>query len=325
MQSTASSAGYSTGGTLISAFAAYMLLNPDAPLSIPLTLGWVFFLAVLGVTMAIPMKRQMVNIEQLRFPSGIAAAETLRALHSHGEKGCVPRALGHRRRPGRGQSVLEGRTWALIHSRSGPFSGDRALVKRFNKAVVGQGLDGSHGHVRLGSGLHCRRCADGHADIGQHAAGRHFMLGRVRPDPATSTEYHRWQGRTERVVQWTLWGGVSCMITSGLLSVRLAVAKRAAGLRQSRKAVFAREPGKPTSEMDDIEVPASWFIAGQLVGLIGLARLAKLSLACPSGRVCGGPAHLYVWPWWLAALRAKPTRRRSAPWARSRSFIFGGP
>ena len=48
--------------------------------------AWVFFLAVLGVTMAIPMKRQMINIEQLRFPSGIAAAETLRALHSHGDK-----------------------------------------------------------------------------------------------------------------------------------------------------------------------------------------------------------------------------------------------
>ncbi len=86
MQSTASSAGYSTGGTLISAFAAYMLLNPDHPLPIPLMLAWVFFLAVLGVTMAIPMKRQMINIEQLRFPSGIAAAETLRALHSHGDK-----------------------------------------------------------------------------------------------------------------------------------------------------------------------------------------------------------------------------------------------
>ena len=86
MQSTASSAGYSTGGTLVSAFAAYMLLNPDHPLSIWLMLAWVFFLAVLGVTMAIPMKRQMINIEQLRFPSGIAAAETLRALHSHGDK-----------------------------------------------------------------------------------------------------------------------------------------------------------------------------------------------------------------------------------------------
>ena len=61
----------------------------------PLTLAWVFFLAILGVTMAMPMKKQMINIEQLRFPSGIAAAETLRALHSHGEKGMrAAKALG---------------------------------------------------------------------------------------------------------------------------------------------------------------------------------------------------------------------------------------
>ena len=39
MQSTASSAGYSTGGTLISAFAAYMLLNPDHPLVDPADVG----------------------------------------------------------------------------------------------------------------------------------------------------------------------------------------------------------------------------------------------------------------------------------------------
>src|SRR5215510_3738547 len=81
MQSTASSAGYSTGGTLISAFAAYMIVNNQV-MSVPLMLTWVFFIAVLGVTMAIPMKRQMINIEQLRFPSGIAAAETLHALHA---------------------------------------------------------------------------------------------------------------------------------------------------------------------------------------------------------------------------------------------------
>ena len=57
--------------------------------------AWVFVLAVLGVTMAIPMKRQMINTEQLRFPSGIAAAETLRALHATGKKGVrAARALG---------------------------------------------------------------------------------------------------------------------------------------------------------------------------------------------------------------------------------------
>src|ERR1017187_9296493 len=94
MQSCASSAGYSTGGTLISAFAAFIMLNGHA-LSLPLTFAWVFFLAILGVTMAVPMKKQMINIEQLRFPSGVAAAETLRALHSHGTKGMrAAKALG---------------------------------------------------------------------------------------------------------------------------------------------------------------------------------------------------------------------------------------
>src|SRR6188472_3843760 len=66
MQSTASSAGYSTGGTLISAFAAYIIVNGN---SVPPTiqLAWVFFIGVLGVTMANPMIRQMINVEHLRF------------------------------------------------------------------------------------------------------------------------------------------------------------------------------------------------------------------------------------------------------------------
>ncbi len=94
MQSTASAAGYSTGGTLVSAIAAYILVN-NTTLPLGTLMAWVFFLAILGVTMAIPMKRQMINVEQLRFPSGIAAAETLRALHTTGGKGIMSaQALG---------------------------------------------------------------------------------------------------------------------------------------------------------------------------------------------------------------------------------------
>lgn len=49
--------------------------------------GWLvacFTLAtgLMGVFLAIPMKRQMINHEQLPFPSGIAAAETLKSLYS---------------------------------------------------------------------------------------------------------------------------------------------------------------------------------------------------------------------------------------------------
>src|SRR5215831_17793617 len=45
MQSTASSAGYSTGSTLVSAFAAYIIINGEQ-LPLGLTMAWVFFLAV---------------------------------------------------------------------------------------------------------------------------------------------------------------------------------------------------------------------------------------------------------------------------------------
>ena len=85
MQSTASAAGYSTGSTVGTAFGALLLIQGvHQPWYI---LGpFVLFTAALGVFVAIPMKRQMINQEQLRFPSGTAAAETLRSLYSAGKE-----------------------------------------------------------------------------------------------------------------------------------------------------------------------------------------------------------------------------------------------
>ncbi|MBN9163789.1 MAG: OPT/YSL family transporter [Myxococcales bacterium] len=88
--STASSAGYATGFMLISAIPAMLLLtvteaNPKGTQLPPLVVAaWVFFLALLGVTLAIPMKRGMINREKLKFPSGTAAAVTLQGLYSRG-------------------------------------------------------------------------------------------------------------------------------------------------------------------------------------------------------------------------------------------------
>lgn len=90
MQSTASAAGYSTGGTMVSAIAALLMLSatPDNPaghhLAWPVLAAWTFFLAVLGTLVAIPMKRNLINKEKLRFPSGTAAAVTLQSLYSEG-------------------------------------------------------------------------------------------------------------------------------------------------------------------------------------------------------------------------------------------------
>ena len=92
MQSTASAAGYSTGSTMVSATPALLMLsvtteNPGGHhLPWPVLAGWTFFLALLGVALAIPMKRNMINQEKLRFPSGIAAAVTLQSLYSQGKE-----------------------------------------------------------------------------------------------------------------------------------------------------------------------------------------------------------------------------------------------
>lgn len=85
MQSTASAAGYSTGGTIGTAFGALLLIEGEHRPYVVVA-SFALLTAALGVFLAIPMKRQMINYEQLKFPSGIAAAETLRSLYSHGRQ-----------------------------------------------------------------------------------------------------------------------------------------------------------------------------------------------------------------------------------------------
>ena len=92
MQSTASSAGYATGGTMVSAIAALLMLSAseDNPrgehLPWAVLAAWTLFLAALGTVMAIPMKRNLINKDRLKFPSGTAAAVTLQSLYSEGRQ-----------------------------------------------------------------------------------------------------------------------------------------------------------------------------------------------------------------------------------------------
>ncbi len=86
MQSVASAAGYMTGGGTVAAIPALMMITGEPMPGLQMFI-WITVIAFLGVVMAIPMKQQMINIEGLRFPTGIAAAETLKALHGDGKDG----------------------------------------------------------------------------------------------------------------------------------------------------------------------------------------------------------------------------------------------
>ncbi len=94
MASTASAAGYSTGSTIATMFGALVLLYviPEGKTAKDVytwdvTSPWIVGIftlctGLMGVFLAIPMKRQMVNHERLPFPTGTAAAATLKSLYS---------------------------------------------------------------------------------------------------------------------------------------------------------------------------------------------------------------------------------------------------
>ncbi len=263
MQSTASSAGYSTGGTMVSAIAAWMLIN-DQSMGTGLLMIWVFFLAVLGVTLAIPMKRQMINIEQLKFPSGIAAAETLKSLHGTGEGATrSAAALG-------GAAVLGG----LIAVTRDIFGWIPGLFNAFGSRAAAYTVAFEPSALMVAAG----------AIMGLHTASS-MLIGAVLCWGILVPVMHH-HGVIEvleykEMVQWTLWGGVSCMVTSGLLSfgMQWRTALRAfSGL----KTIFSK--AVPSSEDDPlarIEVPGSWFLGGTIFGTIGVVIIANQAFDMP--------------------------------------------
>jgi putative OPT family oligopeptide transporter len=282
MQSTATAAGSSTGSTLISAFSAYIMIYGHN-LPVQQLLGWVFFLAVLGVTMAIPMKRQMINIDQLRFPSGIATAETLRALHSHGEK-----AL---------RSAMALGIWGLIAAvnkfwTDGLHLINQSLEKFELGTLFGKLNEKVFGPVWMGRTVQfewdpifiAAGAISGMRVCVSMLAGATLCWAVFVP----ILQHHGILAATAKyrdIVQWTLWGGVSCMVFGGLFSFVLqwrSFLRAISGLLR----MFSSTPREAT-EMEKIEAPFTWFAAGQFVGLIGLTYLGHVTFGMP---------------WWQTAL-----------------------
>ncbi|MGD0518204.1 MAG: OPT family oligopeptide transporter [Thermoguttaceae bacterium] len=85
MTSAASAAGTISAAGMVSSIPALYLLT-GRPLPVWQMMIWIGSIVILGLFMAVPLKRQLINIDKLPFPSGTATAETLKSLHSTGSK-----------------------------------------------------------------------------------------------------------------------------------------------------------------------------------------------------------------------------------------------
>jgi OPT family oligopeptide transporter len=282
MASTASSAGYSTGGTMVSAMCAYLLVK-GSHMPWPLLMAWTFLLAVLGTVMAIPMKRQMINVEQLQFPSGTAAAETLRSLYSAGEEAAKKgRALFTAMGIG---AVI---AW-LRDAHAAKPTGVLAVLTKLSKipatfavpklTIAGQpglawtiGFEGSLIMVAAGAMMGLRTTVS-------------MVIAALLNYGVIAPKIHAMGGITRisyrGIVSWSLWPGAALMVTSGLLAFAFqwrTILRALSGLTAFTKKKTVNE-GAPFREGDipsdqeamaKIEVPMKWFGGGMLFATAGL-------------------------------------------------------
>ena len=295
MQSGASAAATVSSAGLANAIPALMMLNPGA---LPQTMGerclwlipWLICLCWLGVFLAVPAKRQMVNIEQLPFPTGMAAATTMRALHTKGGTAALQaRSLGIAALIGAVLTWMRDAEFAFLKITGFTGAPDWAPIKSWVTPAWGwwqqhlpwlgwpkvEGVWGTS-WIKLGMykdkplGLNqVTMSIEGSllfVAVGAIISFRQawsMLLGAMINYLVLAPHFLR-QGVIEapsfrKISTWSLWIGVPMMVTSGLLLFFLnwKTVVRAFG---TIGAFLKRKAG--VDPMDRIEVPGSWFLAG---------------------------------------------------------------
>lgn len=256
-KSVASSAGYMTGGGTVAAIPALMMITGQPMIGWQMFV-WIAAIAMLGLVMAIPMKQQMINVEQLRFPTGIAAAETLRALYGEGGSS--------------GQGKAKILTWSgVIGILIGFFRDARASWIPFNlpekiqiipfltikgRPLVDYTIAFEGSVIMLGAG----------AIMGFRAAWSMLLGALINYLGCAPLLYEAGiiDARLgyKHIVAWSLWFGSAMILTSGLLAFAFQWRTIVRAVK-SVGGAFVKASG--THEEGVIEVPMQWFFIGLLI------------------------------------------------------------
>lgn len=84
-QTAASSAAAVSSAGLVAPVPALAMMTGFTP-SYPWLALWIFAVCLVGISVAIGLRRQMILVDKLPFPSGVATAEMLREMHAHGQE-----------------------------------------------------------------------------------------------------------------------------------------------------------------------------------------------------------------------------------------------
>jgi uncharacterized oligopeptide transporter (OPT) family protein len=256
LTTVASGAGYMTGGGNMAAYGALLMVTAIRPDAWTMIL-WFGVIAALGVFVAIPIKRQLINKEGLVFPTGTATAETIRSLHAQGEG-----AEGTVKARSLGLAALFGAVVAWFRDAKAswmPFNLPGSVELPFSiagKSAAAWTLSLKTEVVLLGAGA-----------LMSFRTGWSLLLGGLLTYGFLAPHLYS-QGLIAEVtykviVNWTLWPGAAILVASGLTSFLLdgkSVLRSFASLSR----MWKRGPANQ-DPLDDVECPSAWFAAGLIV------------------------------------------------------------
>ncbi|MFH1724543.1 MAG: OPT family oligopeptide transporter [Elusimicrobiota bacterium] len=278
MTQTMASAGGSIGNIVNVIPALFLLAASGVIAQEPTWLDiflWVFFTSFLGVFFAIPLRKQIIVVEKLRFPSGTACAETITAMHASGE-GAMKKAqmLGGVGLAGglmtwfrdglpaivpsatflpgaiKGcamKSLTLGLSWSPMMFGAGFLVGPRVAVSLLIGGIITFGL--------LAPWLY-------NSGILQEVAR---MMGETEALTAPKYPY---------VVKWTMWPGLAIMVTYGLAATIL----RWKVIGRAFKSMLGAKYGGAIAHL---EIPFKLWLGGLLASSLGIILMLRLRFDVP--------------------------------------------
>jgi uncharacterized oligopeptide transporter (OPT) family protein len=253
--SVASAAGFMTGGGNMAAVPALLIVTGISLSTVSMIL-WFSTIAALGVFAAIPIKRLLINVERLPFPSSVATAHTLRSIHQGSSGRSQARTLLSTALVSALLLPLRGAKWRFLHrialptKLTLPFS-----IADHPSSAWSFGIDTSL--LLLGSG----------ALMGTRTAWS-LMLGSLLGFGLLGPWLFA-QGVIQSVsfgnlVQATLWPGAALLVSSGVVSLVFQMKGMGRWLLASLPR-FGADSAGAGDPLESIECPTRWFFGGFLI------------------------------------------------------------
>jgi putative OPT family oligopeptide transporter len=266
LTTVASGAGYMTGGGNMAAYGALLMILVAHPgvLDIPSDWAlviWFATIAALGVFVAIPIKRQLINKEGVPFPTGTATATTIKTLHATGSGGAgQAKALAY------ASLFAAALTWVRDAWKLLPGALPNP-VPLAGKTLADWTLQLKTEVVLIGAGA-----------LMSFRTGWSLLLGGVLTygvlAPALLDQDLVKAASYKEIVKWTMWPGAGLLVGSGLTQFALdykALGRAFSGLAK----ILRKERSGPETGIAAVESPDWWFPAAFAV----LAPIIVLMMA----------------------------------------------